>query len=477
LSEITGKQSEPQNGPTFSLEMVRQFFASLKLAILLILVLVGLTLIGVFVIQVPAEYSADPQNYIWWLENIAQTETGAWYPLLKFLGFFNLFHSIWFILTGLLLAVNIIVCSLNRLNQVKSRLFFKPAVHDRAFFTASSGISTISNISSSDELVSFLKKRRYQVIVAGREGETHVSAVKNRFSTLGTYLIHFSIILFILGFVVGHYWGFQNSSFVVAENQNMAVGYNTGLTLKLVDFQYEAYPDGSPKTYRSQIVLMQDQQSVKTGTIEVNHPLKYKGVRFYQSFYGPAENLQITQNKRVIFSGMVALDSTMNNHPYLRPAGVLQLSEQGYNIYLVAAATNISDPALKSTQLGIEVYRVNSREVVAARVLDLNIPLTAGDLEITYTGSGLFSGFLVNSDPGVAFIWTGSAFLLIGLVAVFYFPSRRLQAALIPNLDNSLDLYLRWDNSSVNSGDAWQLSDYLTNKLVNKSSGYTQKEN
>jgi cytochrome c biogenesis protein len=463
VSEITGAQPVPQNGTKLSLKKIWQFFASLKLAIVLILVLVGLSLIGTFVIQVPAEYSADPQDYLWWLDNIAQAQTGAWYPLLRLLGFFNLFHSVWFILTGLLLVLNIIVCSLNRLNQVKSRLSLKPAVHDRAFFTAAPGVLVISNIKSSDDLVSFLKKRRYQVAITDQEGETHVLAIKNRFSPLGTYLIHFSLILFILGFVVGHYWGFQNSSFIVAEAQTRAVGYNTGLELKLEDFQFESYPDGSPKTYRSQVTLIQNQETVKTGTIEVNHPLKYQGVRFYQSFYGPAVNLQITQNKRVVYSGMLALDSTMNNHPYLRPAGLLELPEQGYKIYLVAPATNIADPALKNAQLGIEVYRTNSREAVAAAVLDQNAPLMAGDLEITYTGSGLFSGFLVNSDPGTGFIWTGSAFLLIGLVAVFYFPRRRLQAAFIPHPENGLHLYLRWDNSSANSGDARQLANHLEN--------------
>jgi cytochrome c biogenesis protein len=203
----------PQNGLNFAAKKIWQFFASLKLAIVLILVLVGLSLIGTFVIQVPAEYSADPQDYLWWLDNIAQPQTGAWYPLLRLLGFFNLFHSIWFILTGLLLVLNIIVCSVNRLSQVRSRLSLKPAVHDRAFFAGSPGISVISNIKSSDDLVSFLKKRRYQVAITGHEGETHVLAIKNRFSPLGTYLIHFSLILFILGFVVGHYWGFSKQLF------------------------------------------------------------------------------------------------------------------------------------------------------------------------------------------------------------------------------------------------------------------------
>jgi cytochrome c biogenesis protein len=461
LSQIIDPASETHKDSYRPVKKALQIFASLKLAIALILVLVVLTLIGTFVIQIPAEYSADPQNFLWWMENVAQTQTGAWYPLFRLLGFFDLFHSIWFILTGLLLVINIVICSLNRLSQVRSRLSLKPVVHDRTFFAEFSGSIVMLDIKSTDNLVSFLKKQRYKVAAIGKDDETHILAIKNRLSPLGTYLIHFSLILFILGFVVGHYWGFQNNSFVVAEGQIKDVGFETGLSLKLETFRYESYEDGSPKNYTSQVVLIQDQKMIETAKIEVNHPLKYQGVRFYQSFYGPAVNLQILQNKTVIYQGMVPLDTVMNDSSYVRPAGYLNLSDRGYIIYLVAPVANIDDPALRSDQIGIEVIKNNRQEALASNVMDLNTPLAAGDLEILYTGNGLFSGFLVNSDPGAGFIWTGSGFLLIGLIMVFYLPRRRLQAAFIPNSEKVMELYLRWDNSGINSRDARNLAEYL----------------
>jgi cytochrome c biogenesis protein len=461
LSQMIDPSSETHKDTYRPVKKALQIFASLKLAIVLILVLVVLTLIGTFVIQMPAEYSADLQNYLWWMENVAQTQTGAWYPLFRLLGFFDLFHSIWFILTGLLLMINIVVCSLNRLNQVRSRLFLRPVVNDRTFFTEISGSIVIPNIKSADNLVFFLKKQRYKVAAIGKDDETHILAIKNRLSPLGTYLIHFSLILFILGFVVGHYWGFQNNSFVVAEGQTKDVGFETGLSLKLVTFRYESYEDGSPKNYTSQVVLIQDQETIETGKIEVNHPLKYQGVRFYQSFYGPAINLQILQNKTVIYQGMVPLDTVMNDSSYVRQAGYLNLSDRGYLIYLVAPAANIDDPALRSDQIGVEVFNNNRQEALASNVMDLNTPLASGDLEIVYTGNGFFSGFLVNSDPGAGFIWTGSGFLLVGLIMVFYLPRRRLQAAFIPNSEKVMELYLRWDNSCINSRDTRNLAEYL----------------
>lgn len=468
--------SKQNSGRHFSYSSIGSFFASLKLAIVLILVLVGLSLIGAFVIQVPAEYAASPQGYAWWLENIAQTQTGAWYPLFKLLGFFNLFHSIWFITTGLLLVINIIVCSLTRLKGVIARLRLKPPVPSLESFQGDKNSQIISGIQSMDTLVSFLNNRGYQTVLSRQAGETYMAAIKNRFSPLGTYLVHFSLILFILGFVLGHYWGFENSSFTVAEGQTESVGQNTGLALKLDSFKVEYYPDGSPQDYRSQVTLLKNQNQVMQKEIRVNHPLNYQGIRFYQSYFGLAEMIKIERNGTILYNGQLTLDNTMDNHPYIRPSGRLILPDQKYTIYLVAPATNISDPALQKDQLAIELYQDNNPKALAAGVLNLNSPLTAGDLEITFTGSGHFSGFLVNSDPGIGLVWTAAIFLLLGLVSVFYFPRRQLRAALIQNPEKGRDLYLKWENSGENSGEARKLVELLNSSNYKEQSGSTGKE-
>jgi cytochrome c biogenesis protein len=477
LTEPAQKQPEASAKSSFSFQKLWKFFASLKLAIILILVLVGLSLIGTFIIQVPAEYAADPQGYLWWLENIAQAQTGAWYPLLRLLGFFNLFHSIWFVAAGLMLVINIFVCSLSRLKQVSTRLSLKPIILEPGYYKDVQTSQIMPGFKSINSVLSFLNKRGYQTAVTKSGSETHLIALKNRYSPLGTYLVHISLILFITGFVVGHYWGFQNSSFVVAEGQTKAVGYDTGLWLKLEAFQDEYYPDGTPKDFSSRVILLENQKEVKSGQVQVNHPLKYQGVRFFQSYFGPSEMIQIKQNGVIIYEGQVALDNNMNNHPYNRPAGLLQLPGQGYSIYFVAPATNMPDPALQSDQLGIEVYGRDNPQALAATVITRSMPLITGDLEITFGGSGHFSGFLVNSDPGSGFIWTAAAFLLLGLVMVFYFPRRQLRAALLENSSNGLDLYLRWDNSAANSGDSGRLAELLKKEISINSSDENKKEN
>ncbi len=93
--------------------------ASVRLALVLILVLANLGLIGTLLIQVSPETAADPTEYAWWLDNVVRPKLGFWTTPLAFLGLFDVFHSLWFLGTGVLLVTSIVVCSLNRWKQIR----------------------------------------------------------------------------------------------------------------------------------------------------------------------------------------------------------------------------------------------------------------------------------------------------------------------------------------------------------------------
>jgi hypothetical protein len=62
-------------------------------------------------------------------------------------------------------------------------------------------------------------------------------------------------------------------------------------SLYLKDFQLERYPGSeSPSSYASEVVLIDEKENVKTPfRIFMNHTLKYKGYKFFQSSYDPDE--------------------------------------------------------------------------------------------------------------------------------------------------------------------------------------------
>ncbi|MDP3062442.1 MAG: cytochrome c biogenesis protein ResB, partial [Chloroflexota bacterium] len=268
-----------------------RLFSSVRTAVVLILVLTGLTLIGTLVIQVPPDVAASPSEFAWWKANVAAAKVGFWAKPVGLLGLFDTFHSIWFLGAGILLLVNILVCSLNRWAGIKDAVTGTKVRLADGFYDGGSNRAQFASAERSGQeaasvVAQTLKRRGYRVRQAVDSESVYIAADKNRLLRLGTYLSHLSIILLILGFLLGSYLGFRERAFMVPEGSVRELGRGTNLSLQLDSFVDEYYPEGPPKDYRSEVVLYENGQEVKRGLIRVNHLLGYKGVRFYQSFYG-----------------------------------------------------------------------------------------------------------------------------------------------------------------------------------------------
>lgn len=99
------------------------------------------------------------------------------------------------------------------------------------------------------------------------------------------YLLHSSILLILLGAIIGSTTGFKEY-LEISQGQIVDV-LHSGFQVKLEEFNIEYYPNSQmPKDYKSTLTIIEKGKDILTKTIEVNHPLSYKGVWFYQSSYG-----------------------------------------------------------------------------------------------------------------------------------------------------------------------------------------------
>ena len=440
--------------------------SSIKLAVILLLILVFLSLVGAFLIQVPADTASDPAAYNLWLQSAAQPKTGAWFGLLRLLGFFNIFHSIWFLATCILLICSIVICNINRFGKIRSLIADRPFPAEEKQYPEKEEGYPIEEKSMFQEnidlaggsyllLIKTLKKNLYSVRTKISGKNIGIKADKNRFAPLGTYLVHLSLILFVAGFLVSSYFGFRNNSFIVNEGSTEQAGYDSGLSLKLKSFTDEYWPDGTPKDYSSSVSIFENGSEVKNGIIRVNHPLSYKGVRFYQSFFGTAAKIIIMDNKgAMLYQGSVALPDNIDDNPYQRIGGEFQLADKGYQLYLVGRAENIEDLELSGTQAGLEIYDLATNNLITGTRLDAGVPFSVGELKITFLEYGQYSGFQVTKDPGRSIIWTASVLFLAGLISVFYFSRRKLDALVKQGPEGKETIYFsmasdrRWHSSS-----------------------------
>ncbi len=422
------KQQKPDTSKSI-VDRLWRFFSSTRLAVVLMLVITGLSLLGALLIQVPSEMARDPQLYASWVDTAARSKVGIWAPFLSVLGLFDVFRSPWFLIAGTLLMLNIFICSVNRWSGIRLSLHGGAVKQKEGFYTAGNTIAALSTASvpvveAAGISEKVLRTRGYRTRTESDENHVYIAADKNRYYRLGTYFSHLSLILFVLAFITGGFFGFSDSNFAVSTGETREVGYNTGLSLHLTSFVDEYYENGMPKDYRSQVVLYENGQEVKQALIRVNHPLVYKGVRFYQVYFGPVMKMLVRdENGQDIFNGNVPLDSSFDIQGYQYYEGFFNLSEAGLSIRLISAA-NTDDTMIPAGQLAVDVRKGD--EQIDLKLVELGIPRVVGGLEFTFLEKTKFSGFQVSRDPTNILIWIASILFIIGICAGLYFPYRQI---------------------------------------------------
>ncbi|MHB1377313.1 MAG: cytochrome c biogenesis protein ResB [Candidatus Humimicrobiaceae bacterium] len=418
----------------FIVDWLWRLFSSVRLAVILIFVIAGLSLLGALLIQVPSEIAKNPQAYSNWVDTVARSKVGIWTPLLSALRLFNVFSSLWFIIACTLLMLNIFICSINRWSSISLSLR-GGAVKQNENFYFTDNDNTHAELKDIQAPVAeaarisekILKGRGYRTRTESDGNNIHIAADKNRYYRLGTYFSHFSLILFVLAFVAGGYFGFRDTNFTVPVGSIREIGHDTALSLKLISFVDEYYDNGTPKDYRSEVVLYDNSQPVKQAVIQVNHPLEYKGIRFYQSYFGPAAKMQVKDvNGKDVFNDNVPMDSSFDSEGFRRYEGFfdLQLPEASLNIRLISSAVNAEDPMIPAGSIAVDV-RKGSKQI-DIKLVKLGTPVLVGGLEFTFLEESKYSGFQVSQDPMNILIWIASLLFIIGICAVLYFPYRRV---------------------------------------------------
>ena len=405
------------------------FFASPRLAFVLILLLTGACLVGVLLIQAPAGALRDPAAYAQWLAGI-QPKYGFATDVFSRLGLFTIFGSWWFRLLMALLAANILVCTwhrggkLLRASFAQRRVVMPEVFFQRARLRESVAIQGLSFNDAETVLRTTLRRSGYRVVLK-REGEdVHVFSEKNRFSPMATILHHLGLVALLAGFVVGGMWGYLDQGFVVPEGTSRAIG-DTGLVLQLDSFVDEYYPEGPPKDYRSEVVLYDSGQEVQRAIVRVNSPLIYKGIRVHQSYYGPAAVIQVQNGRNeVLAQETVPLQWRSQE----RPVGSFLIPSQGLEVFVIGPASSFIDSAVPPGQMRLEIYRNGAKSPLAMENLLQGEPRQVEGLSYTFIRERQFSGFQVVRNPGQPLLWAAAIGIALGLMWVFYFPHRQLWA-------------------------------------------------
>lgn len=417
------------------LESLWRFLASLKLTVVLLLCLAALSIIGTVVPQ-----NLSPQVYV---EHFGLLK----YRLFMLLDIVDMYHSWWF--QGLLVAlvINIVVCSIDRLQRSAKIIFAKKPTFDLQRYRKRKGRYNFSAATSAENLKEpfrrFLAKRfRFCEVVTTQKGFA-VTAEKGRWTRLGVYLVHLSIVVLLFGGLIGATYGFEGFVAIPEGDTANTIQLNrSGKSLTLPfsircdDFDLQFYENSRrPKEYRSRLTIVENGKEVLHQAIVVNAPLTYKGIGIYQSSYGPlddqagssvatidpSESVQLTI--RSAASGMIYTRTSMIGKPVMLPEGLGEFLLLRYEPNARFRGMDLG-PALigRLTTPGgdaqIVTLPLKYPKFDAMRGGEVTIsisPKEAAPVQERY-----YTGLQVAYDPGVWVVYAGFILIILGCGVAFF---------------------------------------------------------
>ena len=416
---------------------------SVRLALILILLIAVATLTGTLLDQVPASVANDSVAYDRWLEG-ARGRYGIFTDVMARLELLNVFSSIWFRGLIALLVANIVVCTINRWSSIRAQVFrprvrMNPAYFDRARIGATFSVN-LTTATAAATVRQGLRSAGYRSLTEDGESVA-MYADRFRFSRLGTFLTHLSLVLLLVGAIMGRVWGWSDNQFIVAQGATREVPLAKDISVKLEQFQEEWYVEGPPKDFSSELVIYDKGQEVKRGTTRVNSPMSYKGIAFNQAFYGQVAVVEVKDAAgNDIFNGGVPLAWTSNQGK--RPVGLMELPGQQVTGYIVGPEPGSYDSAVPLGTVRLELYDKTTKRLVKIESLSRNQEVQAEGLTFRFLRESQFTGLKVVKDPGVNIVWLASGLMVLGLVMVFWFPHRRIWALCTPRADGGADVRL-----------------------------------
>jgi cytochrome c biogenesis protein len=405
------------------LSLTYNFFRSLKLTITLLILLAILSIIGTMITQ-----NAARSEYI-------QRYGPGLYEVLNFFNLFDMYHSWWFSAVLLLLVINLIACSYYRFPGVWSQISRGDALRalEDSMLKALPYVERIHmpNHRGEEEVRSSLKKWFKNPRRVEEESAITLYSEKGRLSRLGVYITHLSLLLILIGGLMGSLYGFrgfvnilegETIDRVYLRIKDEEVAKPIDFLVRCDDFNITYYdlqrPEKHVKEYTSVLTILDNGKEVLKKTVQVNHPLYYKGLAFYQSSYGAVHEATIGiqwkgKKEKTSFKtieGITIHVPDSNSH--------LQLLKYAPQVHNFGEGVQVA--LFKPNQEPHAFWLLKGYPKFDEKRGDEFILSLDNVIEKEYTG------LQVTKDPGVWVVWIGCGLMILGLTVSFFFSHQRV---------------------------------------------------
>lgn len=419
-----------------------KLFSSVKLAVILFATIALTSIIGTII-----EQNVDPaKNMQMFIKLFGEQWAGPIFNISHTLGFMDMYHTWWFRTILFLFSANITICTIERLPSIW-RIVRRPlepikgdrlkAHHGKHEITLKGSLSKIK-----EDAEKVLKKSGYNCKETKIDEGIQLYSQKGRYSRLGVYVVHLSVLMIFAGALLGSFLGFNgainlqektelNTYFDFKHRKEMPLGFS----IQCNDFDVEYYDNDMPKAYKSDLVIIDNGKKAAKKTIEVNHPLKYKGVTFYQSSYGTVPKAEGTFILKVHSAyDTKELFKLKKGDEFTVPDTNMKGKIEGFSPALMwdekdgkffTYAEEMVNPAVFVTFKDGDTVKyagwIWKRYPKTGYLQGVGHQITFVD----YAGV-MYTGLQVRHDPGVFLVYLGCLIMTLGLFMAFFMSHKKL---------------------------------------------------
>ncbi|QQS39724.1 MAG: cytochrome c biogenesis protein ResB [Acidobacteriota bacterium] len=446
-----------------------EFAGSVRLGIVLLILIIIASILGMIITQ------QNVPGFDSYYAGLSEFERN----LFSALGLFDVYHSWYFITLLALLALNIVLASVDRFPRTL-RLVRNPNIEPSTEWVGTREFSAaFAAFGSRQELRKLAegtlgRSGFRKPVVTERPGRTIIFAESGSWNRLGAYPVHLALLTILFAGSISAMFGLtgemtlsrgQSSdrirSTVFRDGRSMIAFEQLPFSVRCTDLRQKLIdPRGSIEVENSldwiTDLKIEDGAGSGTASVSLNRPLDHKGYRFFHSSFIPIgkarsvtvevgagsarkETVTLAQGESASISGGYSvkfvdfrsnMDSerqggTGNSTSYENPAAILEITDR--------------DGSSRSAFAFELPQRDGTTSLNSFRGLDLKLT----GFERVSESHVLF----VQYDPGVRFLYAGFLLLAASLIAVFFFSHKRVWIAIEESEDDGQSVTIGGDTN------------------------------
>jgi len=367
--------------------------------------------------------------------------------LLSFFELYDAFHSWWFSLAILLLAMNLVACSIERL----PRIYFdyvrpRPYLTNRRLLGLTLKESfKVKTLADGEALIQvYLPTTLEKARLKKRRGYYYCE--RQGLSRFGVYVVHIALLIVMFSSIYATQNG-VDGHMVIEEGQRTrfitrrgpgGVSYtdDLGFYVGCDDFRLRTFVDNTPMEFESDLFVAHNMtEKLHQKTVRVNEPLTYKGYNFYQSSYRPVASEKVVEIEVADNSGHQERHRVRLNSPIELASKETLVVEKIYEDFAgLGQALRIGKKSRDGKETFFHIFR---------RHKDYDRIVRGGQYSVSFLDADqkYATGLSIGKVPGIEAIFFGFLVLMMGLYMCFFMTPIRYFARL-EERDGEIDVTL-----------------------------------